>query len=854
MKKQVYIWAFLLALTLNMAVSTIGMCMADNSIGDSGTIQPSQIDEIREPWFDSRWHYRMLINVSSDAQAPLKKGRVVEYTLNLSSVSNLDDNSIRVVYGGVEIPSQYDPAIDNVTFVIEQTIGLGQIVPYTVYYDTIPNGLKPVTDYGSDWIEGAINTVESYDEDTIVQEETDEFLAANNMGETTDGYYYHDQVVYEGVDGNYYYENGTQVVGAVIEGELTGTYYYIGDDGTLYEVQRLGDQWNFTDGSGLIVDADTLNEIYVIYDVDGSTYEVQRDAVTDVYTYLVNGSVANVADFDVAAKVYIMDNETVFFDPVVGTWNYTDGGVLEMWAIYDPLATITWDSVTHTGLFVIYNSTSFAVALYDNATREMWVWDDSLGAYRQGTIYEVRGQTIYDGSEFQTESIDALSVTESMSVDSYDIGAVKATSSMSGSYVYDDGVNPSKSFREWILSKVYRKSPDVLINFNSDATGIKVNPTGKVFVNLGGVIDLGGDVIGLDEFGAWLEGELLDLGIKDSDIMDLYDDVRQDYNEIASSTNRIAVLTSDISFNVNDLDFINDSRVVNMTGKSNHNLVNQFLGDGAISIKVIPIILSSEYVALYDLITHQGIGIKFDGATNMINMLVEVWEVTTAEDIYNYVTIGFNYLGWDFDAALNAYKSIEEYAGYVDGCFDAIISYLSTIDPSAILDALFKVYETTDPSELYREGAIPINIIVHSPVPGQQVDEASDLVINITVAGETLDYAQYYLDVDGVLMSFDSWNDIILGNGNTKHVGKRMSAVRRIQGIDRATINIVAYDTSGVGILAQADIIVNGQIVDELVWTITIISGGFTLLASIALVKTKRQRNPKDCIGGQCNV
>jgi len=106
----------------------------------------------RESWWDARWHYRSFVTVNS-ASYP-RMNYPVELSINFAGhfSGTLDNNSIRVIQGGVEMPSQYDPANrtgGKLIFVVNGTTPTHSTRSFTVYYDTEGNGLKAVADYGN---------------------------------------------------------------------------------------------------------------------------------------------------------------------------------------------------------------------------------------------------------------------------------------------------------------------------------------------------------------------------------------------------------------------------------------------------------------------------------------------------------------------------------------------------------------------------------------------------------------------------------------------------------------------------------------------------------------------------------
>ena len=112
---------------------------------------PVKTSAARETWWDARWHYRMFVTVNSTGYP--RDDYPVELSVNFAGhlAGKLDNNSIRVVQIGMEMPSQYDPGnrtAGTLIFVVNGTTPAHALRNFTVYYDSEENGLKSVADYG----------------------------------------------------------------------------------------------------------------------------------------------------------------------------------------------------------------------------------------------------------------------------------------------------------------------------------------------------------------------------------------------------------------------------------------------------------------------------------------------------------------------------------------------------------------------------------------------------------------------------------------------------------------------------------------------------------------------------------
>ncbi len=107
----------------------------------------------REDWLDARWHHRLFLTV--DAAGHARRDYPIEINIDFSSYiatgDVIDVNSIRVLENGNIVPVQYDSSSTKAGKLI--FLATGTTAPavqrrFTVYFDTVANGLKPAADYG----------------------------------------------------------------------------------------------------------------------------------------------------------------------------------------------------------------------------------------------------------------------------------------------------------------------------------------------------------------------------------------------------------------------------------------------------------------------------------------------------------------------------------------------------------------------------------------------------------------------------------------------------------------------------------------------------------------------------------
>jgi hypothetical protein len=943
-------------------------------------------DGDREKWWDVNWHYRLFITVNSTGH-DRRKGDSIEYKLGLDNVTDLDNNSIRLFHGGIEIPSEYDESTDTLVWTLDGTIRSGNSRRYTVYYDTSTNGLKMFPDYGIDWFTNTTDSImdmwQGYNESyqayldgyqiknvsgayvlrgEPVYESNGNWYYSNgteaNYYIVGDGefYWYNDQEIYADDQGNWYYKNGSMLTLGLYFNE--GRYTYQAPGWGLIEAYNIDGAWyadNIAEnGRYNLITIDPVTNYYttLLFSIFTETGFYYTTIYQDYYTkmwYYVNNSVVE-GYYDPVTRDFYYDGNRVFeqspdewayyngdgdlvsfassasdmyfykdqmvFKNATGYWVYMNGtdvvgSIYEnngSWYLYvkDDLEVVYLDNKTliHDGEFIYYNTvegkwyysngTEYTGSIddtqnvyiydgntvyeingtwyYDNGTTmvgyvydeggKYYVYHDGILAYFyedpitgivyywNGTEYHqygpfgqdgLDGQDFYLGSSFTNELLDAVMVGNNLWIDDYKIGNVKAV--LSGKADVTDGGTTHEESSSVIM---YRGSNQFTVKLMNNAPEQK-SAWGSIIFNLNGSIKSGGSSYTPDNYTIFLDQIKDDFGF---DIQTWIESAINDVNIDLSGANRYIVLAEDSLINIDSIDWATQGVVVADSTFNHWN--SKSYGPGE-SLTIAPILLNTRYLGVYDIVDQTGVALGFDKTTPFSNMLLEVIKEVDNGGVNYLLNASLNYVDWWYNNYGEAGLENLLHA-WNDGNIEVVWTYLnSDIDPIEALENIVFIHGSMTTEELNRDPSIPIDVILHSPVPGQVVTEASDLIINVTVTGETLSHAKYYLDVDGVMMDFNKWNEIIIGNGNTKHVGRRMSAVRRIQGINRATINIIAYDTNGLVTLASADIIVDGKIVDEVIWTITIGSIG-AILALLGLASISNKKNRAGCIGGACNI
>jgi hypothetical protein len=800
--------AMLFIITAAMSMTSMGVLASPSDNFGNVDVEVSEAGG-REKWFDAKWHNRLFLKVMVKDAVP-RRGRIIKYKIDLEDVVDLDPNSIRLIFNLTEIPFDYDSINGIITFVLDYVTDSTDILQYTLYYDTISNGLKPVPEYHPEW---AMDLVEGYNNGSLEQSLSDErssFYAENNISEVSGIYYYGDYKVYE-VGGNYYYENGTEVNGNILVEDIFGNGYYM-------------------------------------IDIAGTTYEVTFDNSTGTWIYLENSTAIDTVV--IVSNLYTVNDLEIHYNSstVPPQWEYVNLTSGEM------IGYAYLDNATNISYFYELNESSgtFYLSMYHDANNEvLTVYVLNTSSYVAIPL-STESQDFYLGGQLYDDMVNAISFSDGLSVTDFNVGNVEATVTSQAPFDYN-GAN----YTETLTTSAYLGSPNILISGENDVpagTGSGAFEFGSVLINFNGTIVAWNgtdyEVIPLfsDEWHLWSQIKVFELGIYP--YLQAYYSYEEIYGpRLQNIMEQYEIILGNYTFDFGDFDYDIDG--VDLTGI--YDTGKDPLAFDEYSLDVIPILMKGNHFAIHDKVNGETIAMKLNGPSPYTNLLVELWR-ETMNDVINgtpvnvsmnyYLNLSFNYIDWWANQGTGA---LQEAVDFVEGeRFEALLTYFESTDPETVLGTLQTTYEDANLTELYNEGAIPVNVTIHSPTPGTDVDEGSDLLINITVAGETLAEVQYKINVDGILMDFEEWNAIMIGTGNNEHMGRRMSAVRKMEQINSATLYILAYDTNGTVVMAQTPFIVNGSLVDEWTWTITIGSVGFIMsLLGLAVARHNKTMKKK---------
>ncbi len=208
----------------------LGFAFAIVNAMPSGITSSAFVPETRERWWDERWHYRMSITVDPNAN-PRRWGNIVEFDAELSSITNLDFNSIRAVKDGEEVPCAYDSVSDTIKLLVDETMLVGETIDYTIYYDLTTNGIKPYQNPLA-WVN---DYLERYNE--LVGTEYTQSEIEQEFEQARDDFILENSITYDTVTNIYQYQGYTVQWNPIderwefLDGTIVQFYFIEVDDG-----------------------------------------------------------------------------------------------------------------------------------------------------------------------------------------------------------------------------------------------------------------------------------------------------------------------------------------------------------------------------------------------------------------------------------------------------------------------------------------------------------------------------------------------------------------------------------------------------------------------------------------------
>lgn len=389
---------FLPSVISTNAVGTIGnQTIGDNSIASSE-------DGDREVWFNPHWHNRIPMDVSGGDYG-YRAGAPIEHVVT-EIESNVDPNSIRVVYDGIEIPSDYVPSEKKVIFTVDKALAPYTNRRYTLYYDTIDQGIKAAPEYDPTWVTDYVENQAYKDEQEAKYEqekaEIEAEIEENRIHNNSGIYTWREYTVYFNGTDWVYEDNGTLLPEYMYFEPISRTWYLI--NGTTGETMVY-----FIEGTG--------QNVLMESSFDNSL----TGAILNEEEFLDDWEVGNVKAKGFGHAIYTNSTGSIFTQTVSAT-AYRDVPVMSMDVTSDAANKENgWGkamfnlngSVLFNGTYLDYlNYEDYINANLDANTSEFE--DDVASTMNDARRYKVLtegGAVEYDNSEWNVDNVNVYDVT-----------------------------------------------------------------------------------------------------------------------------------------------------------------------------------------------------------------------------------------------------------------------------------------------------------------------------------------------------------------------------------------------------------------------------------------------------------
>jgi hypothetical protein len=489
-------------------------------------------------------------------------------------------------------------------------------------------------------------------------------------------------------------------------------------------------------------------------------------------------------------------------------------------------------------------------AAYQDDDGSIWLYDGTT--WVQYGPFDYKGESIFISNSFKSMLPGTLALIDAWSAEGTDdkFGTIKSIVSGHAEIQKDAG-----SYIETASITAYRNSPDYAVDFSSTEPDF-LNAWGSSLFNLDGAVYLDSNVLTHETIGAYVQtlcdnlrfiasmSDTMFSTSVDSFLGESASWTDDQWLDFVHSSDRFTIISENMAVDVDALDFATDPRVVDMTGIYD-------TGNAGSTIKVIPMLLDTRYLGIYDMASLSGWGLASTAAMPLNHFLVEVWqEVKTDLTVNYYVNASFNYIDWWYTAEPGAPLHVT-----MPNNFDLHLSYLDeSVDPETImLDSIRAIPDVLITESAADTAIVPsIGIIIY-PVKVQVGDEAN---FTVGIVGETIGKIKYRIDSDPTEHDFQVTYDFFINNVPQPHWGKRASTNVIFAATGTHTFTVVVYDTKNSVTavdVKSASISVTVRTADIYAWVAAIIVTIFGMFG-IAVVKNKRMGRGKNCIGGACNI
>lgn len=226
-------------------------------------------------------------------------------------------------------------------------------------------------------------------------------------------------------------------------------------------------------------------------------------------------------------------------------------------------------------------------------------------------------------------------------------------------------------------------------------------------------------------------------------------------------------------------------------------------------LKVFPVLLESNYIALYDELSDLGFGWLFQEEMAFDHVLIEAWKEVKGGQTRYYVNITVNALDWWFDRLTPGPGAPGPLRMAQSGTFDFIFTYIDSEDVTSFMLGLGYKSPKHKVIKIKDEDSLPLKIKIKSPQNGQHYGSSSKITINFIVEGETL--ASTYIRINGkspikITTNIDYFWTEYDGIHSLANLAMQGSVDHNVTNSGTLNLTIQAEDTNGS--IIEEDIVV----------------------------------------------
>lgn len=458
-------------------------------------------------WWNVSWHYRFSLEINSSQYS--RKDWPVEQRINFTELlpsGAFDENSTRVFeYSSsgrilYEVPNQFDKdvsynpannAAGALIFLMNGSTSANTIRYFVVYYDTIENGAKSPTNYGTDLVYD--NTSLGTNGEFNVNNTYYKLIFSTTKGENTSGFYYAEKPqLYAGIDLTesdktleyLQYSNGTDN----LMFDLRNKADFLSTGPIRIIIEQVGNEsvWNNPDA---ITEKGKITKRYIFYKNNPWIKVIQNFTNTDTSNITRNSTEAGALAFDMSRawssgykwgsdeenqtssdNTWLWASSAPTSNGIIGVINVNQTGTTNFWLTNSStLGRIgiqlnstninAGGSITQTAAFY-FNGTWYPNAVEDlkNRLANPVIINQSLPERWYVEITPTTNTTIYNRNETvlvkgNVTSGDPYNITRYMNA-TFDNGTASLTDDQT-IILYDDGTNEDPNANDKIFTNIF---------------------------------------------------------------------------------------------------------------------------------------------------------------------------------------------------------------------------------------------------------------------------------------------------------------------------------------------------------------------------------------------------------------